>query len=112
MVDDHPTARRTLTTSLTKWGVHITAAESGEAALDILERRKFDLMLLDLNMPGMNGFAVAAKVAERWPGLPMRIALLSSVRERGDDARCKSLNIEAFLSKPVKNSDVLETIRS
>jgi CheY-like chemotaxis protein len=67
-------------------------------------------MLLDMHMPLMNGFQVAEKIAERWPGLPMRIVLLTSMRERGDDERCKALNIGAYLSKPFKNADLHETI--
>jgi CheY-like chemotaxis protein len=111
IVDDHPTNRKILTATLAKWGVATVAAESGVAALELLERQKFDLMLLDANMPGMTGFELATRIAEGWPGLPMRIALLSSMRERGDEEQCKALNIGAYLSKPVKNSDLLETIR-
>ena len=59
----------------------------------------------------VQGTVRAASAAERWPGLPMRIALLSSMRERGDDERSKASNIGAYLSKPVKNSDLRETIR-
>ncbi len=110
IVDDHPTNRRILTANLAKWGARTQTAESGSAALRILERQSFDVMLLDMHMPGMNGFQVAAEIAERWPGLPMRIALLTSMRERGDDERCQALNIGAYLSKPFKNADLHETI--
>jgi CheY-like chemotaxis protein len=110
IVDDHPTNLKILTAILAKWGVKTATAESGAEALQILERQGFDLMLLDMHMPGMNGFQVAAKIVERWPSLPMPIALLASMRERGDDERCKALNIGAYLSKPFKNADLCQTI--
>ncbi len=111
IVDDHPANRKILSASVEKWGIQAATAESGAAALELLERQEFDLMLLDMHMPGMNGYEVAAQIAGRWPGLPMRIAVLTSMRQRGDAERGKALNIGAFLSKPVKNSDLLEAIQ-
>jgi signal transduction histidine kinase/CheY-like chemotaxis protein len=110
IVDDHPTNRKILSASLAKWGARVQTAESGEAALRLLERQSFDLMLLDTHMPGMNGFEVAEDIAERWPGLPMQIALLTSLRERGDEERYKALHIGAYLAKPFKDADLHETI--
>ena len=111
VVDDHPTNRRILSTTLRGWGVRSECAESGAGALELLSRETFDLALLDVHMPEMSGFELAATIRKRWPELGMKIAVLTSMRNRGDAELCLKLKIGAYLSKPVKNSDLFKTIR-
>jgi signal transduction histidine kinase/CheY-like chemotaxis protein len=111
IVDGHPTNRRILAQSLAKWGVTTVSAESGATALRLLEARNFDLMLLDVNMPEMNGYELTEEIRSRWPELPMRIAILTSMGQRGDAELCERLKIGAYLSKPVKNSELFDVIR-
>jgi protein-histidine pros-kinase len=65
---------------------------------------------LDLQMPGMDGFEVADRIQQRWPRLGVNIVVLSSLGQRGDADRCRALNVGAYLCKPVKCSDLLESI--
>jgi signal transduction histidine kinase/CheY-like chemotaxis protein len=112
VVDDNDTNRRILMETAESWHMLPTAAENGGAALRLVEQQTFDLVLLDLQMPGMDGFEVAEQIQRRWPRLCANIIVLSSLGQRGDAERCRALNVGAYLSKPVKQSDLLESIQA
>jgi len=111
VVDDHAASRRILSETLARSGVKTATAESGVAALDLLARQPFDLLLLDVQMPGMSGMELAARIRKMWPDHPARIVVLNSMRRRADMDLCLKLKIDAYLSKPVKNSDLFKIIR-
>ena len=73
-VDDDPHVSRTLLDILALHGYPAVRAESGEVALERLEREPFDLVILDVRMPGMNGFQTCVRIRERYgPSLPVLI---------------------------------------
>ncbi len=88
------------------------SADGGLAALQLLEHEAFDVLLLDVAMPEMDGFRVAEHIRERWPDSKMKIAMLTSFGRRGDAVRCRSLMIGAYLNKPINNLDLLQTLRA
>jgi signal transduction histidine kinase/CheY-like chemotaxis protein/ligand-binding sensor domain-containing protein len=110
VIDDNATNRRLLDLLLMRWGMRHTAADSGPAALQLLEEQSFNLVLLDVQMPGMDGFEVASKIRERWSESEMKIALLTSMGTRGDVVQCRQFEIGAYLAKPLKASDLFEVI--
>jgi two-component system sensor histidine kinase/response regulator len=112
VVDDNDTSRRILVEAVQSWQMKPTGAASGEEALRALERRTFDLMLLDMRMPGMDGVAVADAIRQRWPRLGSRVLSLCSLGQRADADRDRALNAEAYLCKPVKRSDLLASIQA
>ncbi len=115
VVDDNDTNRRILHRMLVHWSMRVTAASGGAdalAALDVADRsgQSFDLVLLDAHMPDMDGFTLAERMRER-PGLSLpTIMMLTSGGQRGDGARCRQLGIAAYLTKPVRQTDLLEAI--
>jgi CheY-like chemotaxis protein len=114
-VDDNATNRRILEDILTNWGMRPTLVDGGIAALHAMERSKadgkpFGLALLDFQMPDMDGFQVAARIQERVELGATTIMMLSSVGQRGDAARCKELGVAAYLTKPVRQSVLLDAI--
>ena len=91
----------------------MVAADGGEA-LDILERerglgRSFPLVLLDAQMPEMDGFEVAERIRQD-PGLARSVIMLTSAGTRGDAARCQKMGIKAYLPKPIQRSELLEAM--
>jgi signal transduction histidine kinase/CheY-like chemotaxis protein len=110
IVDDNATNRRLLEALLSGWRMQHRSAASGAEALQLLETQSFELVLLDIEMPSMDGFEVASKIRERWPGAEIKIAVLTSMGMRGDAARCRELNIDAYLAKPFKGSDLFQAI--
>ena len=115
VVDDNATNRRVLSEMLTNWSMRPQEAENAAWALKMLQRSRqsgqgFRLILLDANMPDMNGFELVEEI-KRAPGLgnPL-IMMLSSAGFRGDAARCRKLGVSAYLTKPVKQSFLLDAI--
>ncbi|MGF7160933.1 class 3 adenylate cyclase/CheY-like chemotaxis protein [Rhodoligotrophos appendicifer] len=99
-VDDNESNREVLGRRLVHDGHVVIAASSGQDALDILERESFDLILLDLLMPGMNGIEVLErlKVDPRWRDTP--VIMISGLSESDAVIRCIELGAEDYLPKP------------
>ena len=112
VVDDNATNRLILQEMLTNWGMRPTVADGGAAALAALERARepFALVLLDAMMPGMDGFALAERL-QHTPGVAgATLMMLSSAGQREDAARCRALGLAAYLTKPVRQSTLLDAI--
>jgi PAS domain S-box-containing protein len=115
IVDDNATNRRILYETLTNWRMRATTADDGIAALTELMRaaglkQPYPLVLLDAQMPLMDGFELAARI-KRTPELSgATIMMLSSADLPGDAARCRQLGVAAYLAKPIKQSELLNTI--
>src|SRR5713101_5568231 len=111
VVDDDAYVSRTLLDVLAAQGLQGTRAESGEAALEMLARGRYDLVLLDVRMPGLNGFETCARIrASYGPALPVIILTAfgdaSSVR-KGYDA-----GADDFLQKPVDAPHLILKVRA
>ncbi|MEO8678409.1 MAG: response regulator [Vicinamibacterales bacterium] len=115
IVDDNAVNRRVLAEQVRRWGMTATVVASGQAALEALmaagpDHRPFDLVLLDAQMADMDGFAVAAEVAEHPELGGVTIMMLSSSADSGEQARCADLGISVYLTKPVYAADLLAAI--
>ncbi|MFZ3332923.1 MAG: response regulator [Candidatus Acidiferrales bacterium] len=117
IVDDNYTNRKVLNGILLRWDMNPTAVDEGASALQALEiakatGRPFSLVLLDGQMPGMDGFMLAERVNKE-PGLvAASIMMRTSAGHLGDAARCRSLGISAYLMKPVRQGELLEALAS
>jgi two-component system sensor histidine kinase/response regulator len=115
IVDDNDTNRNILAEMLTNWRMRPVLAESGNSALEAMEAANraghiFPVVLLDAQMPEMDGFDVANKIHEN-PALAASIILmLSAERRLADTVRCRELGVEIFLTKPVGQSELLDAI--
>jgi two-component system sensor histidine kinase/response regulator len=115
VVDDNATNRRILQEILLAWQMNPELTESGPEALTVLDRANtevtpFALILLDAQMPGMDGFSVAERIKQDARLAKSVVIMLTSGGFRGDAARCRELGIQAYLTKPIKRSDLLEAI--
>jgi signal transduction histidine kinase/CheY-like chemotaxis protein/HPt (histidine-containing phosphotransfer) domain-containing protein len=115
VVDDNATNRRILQEMLNSWSMKPVTADGGRMGLAELRRaadggQPFELILLDADMPEMDGFALAERIRTQ-PGLAgATIMMLSSADRHGDIARCRALSISRYLVKPIKQSDLLDAI--
>jgi two-component system sensor histidine kinase/response regulator len=116
VVDDNLTNRRVLRGMLDRWGMRCTSVDGGQQALSALEMAKstgylFALILLDGQMPGIDGFTLAALIKKDPELAGVAMIMLTSAGHPGDAARCRELSISAYLLKPVRQGELLDAIR-
>ena len=115
IVDDNDVNRAIFERQLARWGMCTTSASTGQAALDLLAATsaggaKFRLVLLDAQMPDVDGFDVAAYVASRPDLAGTTIVMLTSGGRYGDSERCRELGIHTFMTKPVRQADLFDAL--
>ena len=115
IVDDNQTNRRILREMLAAEGIKVdevsTAAE-GLAALraGAAKRTPYDLAILDVQMPDMDGFQLATAVRGEKTLRRTNLLMLTSAGQRGDGERCRELGIRGYLTKPISRADLLEAL--
>jgi two-component system sensor histidine kinase/response regulator len=115
VVDDNRTNQRILEGMLGRWEMKPTLVEGGEEALaELFTAREagkpFALILTDMHMPGMDGFALVERIRQRPELSTATIMMLTSAGHRGDAARCQELGMAAYLLKPIRQSELREAI--
>jgi two-component system, sensor histidine kinase and response regulator len=115
IVDDNFTNRQVLSGIVTQWGMIPTAVEGGRTALLALEAAKdaglpFPLVLLDGQMPEIDGFTLAQQIQDHPELVRTAIMMLTSADHIGDATLCRKLGISAYLVKPVRQSELLNLI--
>jgi signal transduction histidine kinase/CheY-like chemotaxis protein len=116
VVDDNATFRNILAETLEVGGMMPTLAESGSAALRMIEAagssgRTFPLVLVDADMPEMDGFALASELRKNLKFGTATVMMLGSDRQAADVARCRELGA-AYVAKPVTERELFQTILS
>ena len=101
VVDDNKVNRLLLTRNLELMGHRVATAENGRMALDMLRREPFDLMLLDLEMPEMNGFEVLEQLGRDLALRDVPVVVTSSLEGLDNVVRSIELGAEDYLTKPV-----------
>ncbi len=102
-----------LAVNLLKKGGHVAVlAGDGKAALAAWESQPFDLILMDVQMPDMDGFAVtqAIRAKERAAGAHVPIIALTAHAMKGDRERCLAAGMDAYASKPIRAAELFEVI--
>jgi len=107
-VDDEPSVRRSIKMLLEHDGHQVTAADSGEAALAELAQRKFDLVITDFSMPGMQGDQLVARIRQLMPNQPIIMAtgFVEDYKVFGQ----ASGRVDALLLKPFSFKELREAI--
>src|ERR1700733_1874059 len=109
LIDDEPQIRKVLRTSLRAHGADVMDLQSGEEALDLLRERTVDLILLDMNMPGMGGLETCRAIRNGWD-VPI---IIVSVRDSDrDKVEALDAGADDFVSKPFSTDELMARIRA
>jgi len=113
IVDDHGPTRLLVARIVTQeLGARVTLAGTGEEALHRAEESTYDVILLDLLMPGIGGYEVLRKIRAHGVNRTTPILVLSVMSERDSIERCRRLGASSFLAKPVDRDLITTMLRS
>ncbi|KAB2653828.1 MAG: response regulator [Verrucomicrobia bacterium] len=111
IVDDNPTNCRILALQTAKWGMKARTASSGEQSLAWLRAgEKFDLAILDMQMPGMDGLMLASEIRKLPSGCALPLVLLTSMGVRPDSPEFVNAGFATCLTKPIKPAQLFESL--
>ena len=115
IVDDHETNRSILHHLFTSWSMQVQQAVNGPEALSLMRfaaarGRPFDLAILDMHMPGMNGLALARAIRVEPALAAMRLVMLTSVDRHDEPESLRENGVDGYLVKPVKQAPLFECL--
>lgn len=110
LVEDNPVNQLVAKGMLAKLGCQVELATQGVEALARLEEQAFDLVLMDCNMPVMDGYEATRRIRERgrWPGLPIVALTANAMPEERE--RCRAAGMDDYLAKPFRREDLLAVV--
>ena len=110
-VDDDPAILDLLEHILVPWGFEVIKATDGQAAIEMVTTRKVDLVLLDVMLPGIDGFAVCKhiKEIEELRGIP--VIMITGLSSKADRIRGIEAGVEHFISKPFHPEELLLRVK-
>jgi two-component system KDP operon response regulator KdpE len=110
VVDDEPPIRRFLRTSLSSQGYQVIEAEDGPSAREILRQNTADVLVLDLGLPGLDGFEIIKQLRDSGSTLP--IIVLSSRTDEAGKVRALDLGADDYVAKPFGMDELLARLRA
>jgi signal transduction histidine kinase/DNA-binding NarL/FixJ family response regulator/HPt (histidine-containing phosphotransfer) domain-containing protein len=112
LAEDNAVNQKLAVHMLRKCGCDTTVAADGDAALQALERDRYDLVLLDIQMPKLDGFGVVQRIreAERGTGMRVPVIALTAHAMQGDRQRCLAAGMDDYLTKPIRQVELYTVI--
>jgi CheY-like chemotaxis protein/HPt (histidine-containing phosphotransfer) domain-containing protein len=112
VVEDHPVNQKLAVHLLQKQAHQVTIANNGKEALSVLEQGEFDLALMDIQMPEMDGFEAIAQIraGERATGAHLPVLALTARAMKGDRERCLAAGLDGYVSKPIRTDELSAVI--
>ena len=113
LAEDNPVIQEATSLLLTQWGHSVTVVGSGEEALEELSKQNFDLILMDLQMPGMSGIETAAAIRRREceSGNHAYIIAVTGYATEFDRRRCLDAGMDDYISKPVSPDHLRQMVQ-
>jgi two-component system cell cycle response regulator DivK len=111
VVEDHEDNRRILRDLLRATGYEMVEAHDGEAALERVLSERFDLILMDIQLPGIDGYEVARRIRADSANAAIPIIAVTSYALMGDEDKARSAGCNDYVSKPYRPRELLAKIR-
>jgi signal transduction histidine kinase/DNA-binding response OmpR family regulator len=112
LAEDNAVNQKLASRLLEKQGHHVTVAPDGREALAALDRENFDVVLMDVQMPEMDGFETTAAIRtrERDSGRHLPIIAMTAHAMQGDRERCLAVGMDSYISKPINVRELIELL--
>jgi CheY-like chemotaxis protein len=110
IAEDNPVNRELLRELLETRGYSVTEACDGQAALQLIERSRPDILLLDLDMPVLDGFATVRKIRENPNLASLPVIAVTAYAMQGDREKVLSSGFDGYLSKPIQSRGLFEEL--
>jgi twitching motility two-component system response regulator PilG len=111
IVEDEESLLKLESILLTSRGYEVVGVTDGPAALDAMVNRRPDLVLLDIMLPGMDGFEVCRRIKHDQLTRNIPVIMLTAKKSREDMARGEEVGADWYITKPFKSAMVIETIQ-
>ena len=114
LAEDNPVNRHMAVVLLEERGHKVCVADNGKQALALLDEQSFDLILMDIQMPIMDGFQATKLIREqeKTTGQHIRIIAMTAHALKGDRERCLEAGMDGYLAKPVKEEELLTCVEN
>ncbi len=109
VVDDMETNRRLVSMFLTRAGAKVASAENGAIAVDMVEKGDFTIVLMDMQMPVMDGYTATTLLRQK--GYERPIIALTAHAMRGDREKCELAGCSGFVAKPINMDELISTVK-
>ncbi len=110
LAEDNVSNQKVTLQMLKKLGYRADAVANGQEVLESLERQLYDLILMDIKMPVMNGIEAARAIRERWPNNGPKIVAITAYALHGDKEKCLEAGMDDYISKPVLMEELAKVL--
>jgi CheY-like chemotaxis protein len=110
LADDDIIAQKAMVELLKKIGLSADVVSNGLDAINILQDRSYDVILMDVQMPKMDGLETTKAIRDRWPFRGIKIIAVTSCTQKGDRDTCIQAGMDDYIPKPARREDLIEAL--
>jgi signal transduction histidine kinase/DNA-binding response OmpR family regulator len=111
LAEDNVSNQKVILSMLRRLGYRAQAVSNGREALQALERETYDILLMDVRMPEMDGLEATRMIRQLWPDNAPKVIAITAYALKGDRERCLAAGMDDYISKPVKMEELKEMLK-
>jgi CheY-like chemotaxis protein len=111
VAEDNPSSQWVLVEMLRRMGYRADVAADGREVLQALKRQPYDLVLMDVEMPEMDGIAAAKEIRRLWPNNKPKMVAITAYAMESDREKCLEAGMDDYIAKPVKKRELAEVLK-
>jgi len=110
LAEDDPVVQRAMINLLRKIGFQADVAGNGLEAVRMMQRRSYDVIFMDVQMPQMDGLQAARAIRDLWPRRRVKIIAVTGCLQKGSREMCLEAGMDDYIAKPAKKEDILASL--